>query len=78
MEKTTKLKNLRLQTGLSQSQLAEKSGVNFRMIQHYEQGEKPIDKAQIGTVLRLAAALGCGVGDILETAELIDLAAAVE
>lgn len=71
----SKLKNRREALGLSQSQLAEKSGVGVRMIQHYEQGQKPIDKAQVGTVLRLAVALDCGIGEILETEELVSLAA---
>ena len=70
----TKLRNVRLACGLSQSQLAERSGVGVRMIQHYEQGQKPIDKAQVGTVLRLSAALGCSLADILETEELVNLA----
>lgn len=71
----TKLQSRRLALGLSQSQLAEKSGVGVRMIQHYEQGAKPIDKAQIGTVLRLAVALDCAISEILETEELVSLAA---
>ena len=70
----SKLKNRRVALGLSQSQLAEKSGVGVRMIQHYEQGAKPIDKAQVGTVLRLSVALDCGIGEILETEELVSLA----
>ena len=36
----TKLKRIRKERGLSQSRLAEASGVNVRMIQHYEQGVK--------------------------------------
>lgn len=71
----SKLKNRRVALGISQSQLAEKSGIGVRMIQHYEQGAKPIDKAQIGTVLRLSVALDCAIGEILETEELVSLAA---
>lgn len=74
MEKMTKLKKRREMSGLSQSQLAEKSDVNLRMIQHYEQGAKPIDKAQVGTVIRLASALGCSVADILEDWRLVIMA----
>lgn len=70
----SKLHEARVAAGLSQSQLAAKSGVGVRMIQHYEQGQKPIDKSQVGTVLRLAVALGCSPGDILESAELVALA----
>lgn len=74
----SKLKNRRVALGLSQSQLAERSGVGVRMIQHYEQGAKPIDKAQVGTVLRLSVALDCSIGEILETEELVSLAASSE
>lgn len=38
------LKKYRERAGLSQAQLAEASGVNIRMIQHYEQGDKDIKK----------------------------------
>ena len=54
---------------LTQSQLAEKAGVNVRMIQHYEQGYKNINTAQAITVYRIAEALGCTVGDLLEIEE---------
>lgn len=74
MGKMTKLKKRRLAAGLSQSQLAERSDVNIRMIQHYEQGEKPIDHAQVGTIIRLAAALDCSIGEILEDWRLVVLA----
>ncbi len=73
----TKLQKQRQACGYSQSQLAERAGVNIRMLQHYEQGQKPIDKAQIGTVLKLSAALECPIADILETEELTELAKSI-
>ena len=39
--------------------LAERSGVNVRIIQSYEQGLRDIGKAQFATVARLAEALEC-------------------
>lgn len=54
---------------LTQKMLSEKSGVNIRMIQHYEQGVKDINKAQAITVYRLAQALGCTVEDLLDRTE---------
>ena len=42
----TNLKRIRQSNNLSQSQLAEKADVNFRMLQNYEQGFKDINKAQ--------------------------------
>lgn len=64
--KQARLKRLRENRGLSQSQLAEASGVPLRSIQLYEQRVNNIDKAQAHTVYRLARAIGCNVEDILE------------
>lgn len=64
------LKRIRTEANLSQSQLADKAGVNVRMIQHYEQGYKNINTAQAITVYRIAEALGCTVGDLLDIAEI--------
>lgn len=54
---------------LTQKRLAERSGVNVRIIQHYEQGFRDINKAEAMTVYKLSEALGCGVKDILELEE---------
>ena len=53
------LKTLRKQIHLTQSKLAELSGVSLRMIQAYEQGDQDIRKAEAQTVIALARALGC-------------------
>ena len=63
----TNLKRIREERGLSQTKLAEESGVSVRMIQHYEQGVKDLNRAQAITVHRLARALNCKVEDLLET-----------
>ncbi len=65
MEKRNRLKFMREMTGMSQSALAEKSGVSLRLIQAYEQNYKDINKAQVITVLSLAEALECDVYDII-------------
>lgn len=62
----TNLKRIRTASGLSQSKLAEVSGVNVRMIQYYEQGVKDINSAAALTVYRLAQALECTVEDLIE------------
>ena len=62
----SKLKQLREQAGLSQTQLGDKASVSYRMIQHYEQGIKDINKAQALTVYKLAKALQVQIEDILE------------
>lgn len=62
----SKLKQARENRGLSQSQLAAASGVSVRMIQHYEQGVRDLNKAQAINVVRLADALEVDVKDILD------------
>lgn len=62
----TNLKRIRKNSRISQRQLAEKSKINVRMIQHYEQGTKDINKASAITVHKLAKALDATVEDLLE------------
>lgn len=59
------LKRLRQEKGLTQIELSRLSGVNFRMIQHYEQGDKDIKKAAAETVFKLAKALDCNITDLI-------------
>lgn len=59
------LKYTRESKGMSQAELAKASGVNRRMIQHYEQGVKDINKASVITVLKLAEALETDVYNII-------------
>lgn len=61
-----KLKAQRTALNLSQSQLANKAGVSLAMIQKYEQGVKDINKAQGGTLLKIARALNCTIEELLE------------
>ncbi|MEG1651709.1 MAG: helix-turn-helix transcriptional regulator [Oscillospiraceae bacterium] len=62
----TRLKQVRENRGLSQSELAEKSGVKLRSIQMYEQRVNDIDKAQSQTLFKLSRVLGCKIEDLLE------------
>ncbi len=65
----TNLKLLRQQAGLSQRELSQLSGVPLRTIQQYEQRQKRINKAQAASLLMLAQALHCEVGDLIERIE---------
>ncbi len=65
----TKLKQLRQLADLSQSELAEASGVPVRTIQQYEQRQKSINKAQAEYLMRLARALHCNAEDLIESVE---------
>lgn len=64
------LKYRREAAGLSQSQLADASGVSIRMIRAYEaespSAHKDINRAEAFKVYRLALALGCDISSILE------------
>ena len=60
------LKRQRKSAGLTQHELAERSGVKLRMIQAYEQNYQDISKAEVGSIIRLAKTLSCRVEDLLE------------
>ena len=69
----SKLKTKRMETGMSQSQLAEKANMNVRTLQHYEQGSKIFDNARIDTILRVCLALNCKIEDVIENHIYIEL-----
>ena len=62
---SSRLKELRLAIGLSQSQLAVASGVNVRLIQDYEQNRKNIFGAAAMSIFKLAQALDTTVEYLL-------------
>lgn len=68
-ESATNLARMRRARGLSQTGLAQKSGVSLRSIQQYEQRKKDISHAQARSVLSLAKALGCTMEELLEAEE---------
>lgn len=61
----SRLKFMREDKGMSQSELAKASGVPLRAIQAYEQGYKDINNAKVLTVLQLSEALECDVYEII-------------
>ncbi|MBE6904644.1 MAG: helix-turn-helix transcriptional regulator [Ruminococcaceae bacterium] len=64
------LKRIRVSAGLSQTDLATRSGVSVRMIQHYEQGAKDINRAQAITLYQLARVLNCQTENLIEIEEV--------
>lgn len=62
----TNLARYRKTRGLSQSQLANVSGLSLRSIQLYEQRQNDINNAQYNRLQALAKALGCKIEDLLE------------
>ena len=59
------LQRLRLQRGLSQTQLAEASGVPVAVIRALERGYRDVNKAQIDTLANLCSVLECRISEIL-------------
>lgn len=59
------LKRQRKSAGLTQKELAERSGVKVRMIKAYEQGYQDISKAEALSVIKLARVLNCHPEDLL-------------
>lgn len=58
-ESTPRLKAFRLRAGMSQREVAERSGVPLRSVQQYEQRQKSINRASFDTVVALAKAVYC-------------------
>lgn len=69
--KNEKLKALRQAAGLSQAQLGEITGLNYRTLQHYEQGTKDLNAAKLQTLLKLCNALNCTLPDIITDPETL-------
>ena len=63
---TTRLAYYRSMLGISQSELASRSGVPLRQIQLFEQRQRSINKTRTDTLLGLGRALHCNMEDLLE------------
>lgn len=64
LDKKNNLNKIRKNKGYSQSKLAELSGVNIRLIQKYESGERNFKKAQVQTAIKIAIALQVTVEEL--------------
>ena len=60
------LKEYRLKAGLSQSELADISGVSLRKIQSYEQRYKDINKCDAFSLFKIANVLNVNIEDLLD------------
>ena len=59
------LSRRRKNAGLTQKELAEKSGVNIRQIQRYESGESECENMTLKNALAIAGVLQCDVEDLV-------------
>jgi transcriptional regulator with XRE-family HTH domain len=66
------LKEIRESRGMSQQDLTDKSGINKRMIQAYEQGYRDINGAKLSTLLTFANVLNCPINQIVTDESLIE------
>ena len=70
--KNERLKALREDRGLSQSQLAAAADISTRVLQNYEQGVRDLSGAKLATLLKLCNALECKLADIVTDEETLE------
>ena len=59
------LKKYREQKGFSQSELAHLTDIPLRTLQHYEQGTKSLERANVSYLVALSKALDCEIPELL-------------
>ena len=64
-----KLQDIRKRSGLSQSELSHRSGVQLRTIQEYENGRRQIDNAHVDTLISIAEVLEVPFNELMEDAQ---------
>ena len=64
-EHLSSVHRLRKATGLTQQELANKTGINIRQIQKYEYGEYDTGKMMLRNAIALADALECDVRELI-------------
>ena len=69
-KKMSNIKQIRINSNLSQKELSIMSNVPIRTLQQYEQNQKDINKAQAIYILSLSKALKCSPYDLLELKEI--------
>ena len=65
------LKEIRESRGMSQQDLAEKTGIPKRMIQAYEQGYRDINGAKLSKLVTFCIVLECSLSDVVDDAQLV-------
>lgn len=61
----SRLQMYRKRLGMSQQELADRSGVNLRTLQEYEVGRKDLRRAAAETVMSLSGALWCSPSELI-------------
>ena len=67
----TRLKDVRIEKGISQGQIYKATGIYPSSISAWENGSRDFNKAQLQTVIKIADALG--VTDLRELADQVNV-----
>jgi transcriptional regulator with XRE-family HTH domain len=67
----SRLKEIRENKGLSQSQLAEEMNISIRTLQAYEQKQRDLSGAKLETILKACTALECTLEDMFRNEDEI-------
>jgi transcriptional regulator with XRE-family HTH domain len=67
----SKLRDVRKARGMTVKQLSSKTGISFRSLGKYENGQLNIDGAKLKTLVKLSLALDCKIEDIVEDDVLV-------
>lgn len=67
------LKKNRLLSGMTQEELAEKSGISLAMLQKYEENQEELNTARLSILLKLRRALDVNLSAIITDRETLDL-----
>ncbi len=59
------IKKIRMDKGLTQKKLSEKSGVSLDTIKSYEIGRRNLKNAKYSTLIKLAKVLECEEGELI-------------
>lgn len=65
-------KTRRMKAGLTQEQLAQKSGVSVNVVKAFDKGVRATEHAQINTLVALCNALECSISDLLNEPEMVE------
>lgn len=71
-QRDTPLRRAREAAGLTQKQLAEKSGVSLSLIRNFEQEDRDITITSLKCAVSLATVCGCKLWEIIPPSELAE------
>lgn len=66
------LAELRKSVGMSQRELAQATGISYKLVQSYEQGVRDINGARISTLLSLCIVLKCRLEQLITDENIIN------